>query len=230
MLLYTPCSLLTVFSDSPPNTDAVLGIMCTCRFKLQYTVYWRVRVWIICACLCVRRVCASAGCLSRQHRPKVVFQLRFMTSGSELTVSSRKNISLSATSLLLYCCRGDIQAPLPQQHCQALWQDAAVLSVAGRGLLQCDVKMQTWIFSLAGSRVGAWNDRRFAGWECKAKCCTTHLKTTPFKSMAEYIFQMVDSKMCNIWQENTFLTFKTRLCDSLTVYSSNLELFFHKVG
>lgn len=73
---------------------------------------------VSCVCLfvCSRRVCPPA-CWSRwQHRPKVGFQL---------TVEEIED--LSATMLQLYCCRGDTEAPVHQQHCVTLWQLATML-------------------------------------------------------------------------------------------------------
>lgn len=70
----------------------------------------------VCLFVCSRRVCSPACWLRWQHRPKVVFQL-----------TVEENEDLSATMLQLYCCRGDTEAPVHQQHCATLWQLATML-------------------------------------------------------------------------------------------------------
>lgn len=101
----------------------------------------------ICVYLCTRRVCTPARCLSKTVSTKGCVPTLLYGGRVQLIVLSRKIQACQQQG----CCFTAAVAT-SRHRCTNTgqlydcWQDAAVLSVAGRGLSQCDAKMQTHEF------------------------------------------------------------------------------------
>lgn len=110
------CAFAGIFSKDKFAHD---DLSSTAHSRVYVRVWSHMRVYTkgVCSCHLLKLTVSTKGCV-----PTLLYD-----GWVPIDCTVDENTGLSATRLLLYCSHGDMQAPLHQQHCPALWLLAKML-------------------------------------------------------------------------------------------------------